>query len=61
MSANYSNTLGNGIHRPSSRPMETVVDGQGNYWICDRGVDKDGDLSAQGCVHFDDMPLKPED
>ncbi len=56
-----SNTLGNGIVRPSARPMETVVDGNGNYWICDRGVDANSDLAGQGCVNFDDMPLKPED
>ncbi len=60
MSASNSK-LGNGIHRPSSRPMETVVDNSGSYWICDSGVDKNGNLSAQGCVNFDDMPLKPED
>jgi len=53
--------VGNGIHRPSARPIETVVDSHGNYWVCDRGVDVNGDLSAQGCVNFDDMPLKPED
>jgi hypothetical protein len=41
--------------------METVVDAHGNYWICDRGVDKNGDLAAQGCWNFDEIPLKPED
>lgn len=59
--SNQDANLGNGIIRPSARPIKTVVDANGNYWICDSGVDVNGDLKAQGCVNFDDMPLKPED
>ncbi len=58
---NHMANMGSGIVRPSARPIETVVDAHGNYWVCDRGVDVNGDLRAQGCVNFDEMPLKPED
>ena len=32
-----------------SRPMKVVVDGKGNPWICDHGVDPTKDLAEQGC------------
>ena len=32
-----------------SRPMKVVVDGKGNPWICDHGVDPSKDLGEQGC------------
>ena len=32
-----------------ARPMKVVVDGKGNPWICDCGVDPTKDLAGQGC------------
>jgi hypothetical protein len=33
----------------AARPMEVVVDGHGERWLCDEGVDRSRDLSEQGC------------
>jgi len=32
-----------------SLPMKVVVDGKGNPWICNHGVDPTKDLAEQGC------------
>jgi hypothetical protein len=32
-----------------SSPKKVVVDGKGNPWICDHGVDPSKDLIEQGC------------
>jgi streptogramin lyase len=42
-------TLGNGIVRPSARPIKIYVDKQGEVWLCDETVDQNSDFSAQGC------------
>lgn len=41
-------------HKPA-RPLRFVKDRQGNGWLCDRNVDPDGDLQAQGCWRCGDM------
>jgi len=37
------------------RPLEYVKDKSGNGWLCDKGVDKNGDLRAQGCWRCDEV------
>ncbi len=41
-------------HKPA-RPMRFIRDKQGNGWLCDKDVDMDGDLEAQGCWRCEDM------
>ena len=50
MSETTSNNIGTGIVKTSARPIEIHVDEQGEYWICDKGVDPTGILADQGCV-----------
>ena len=33
----------------AARPMIFFRDKDGEGWLCDKGVDLDGDLEAQGC------------
>ncbi len=35
--------------------LEYVKDGEGNGWLCDKGVNKKGDLRAQGCWRCDEV------
>jgi hypothetical protein len=37
------------------RPLEYVRDKEGDGWLCDKGVNKNGDLRAQGCWRCDDV------
>ena len=37
------------------RPMEFVRDKDGNGWLCDKGIDHDGDLKEMGCWRCDDV------
>ena len=39
----------------SGRSLEYVEDKDGNGWLCDKGVDRDGDLKAQGCWRCDNV------
>jgi hypothetical protein len=32
--------LGSGIYHPSARPMEVAKDDRGDWWLCDKGVDR---------------------
>jgi len=41
--------MGSGIYHPSARPMEVVKDEEGQWWLCDKGVDPRRDLEEQGC------------
>ena len=41
-------------HRPA-RPLKFFKDKDGNGWLCDKGIDFDGDLEAQGCWRCDEM------
>jgi hypothetical protein len=42
--------LGNGIVRTSARPMEIVVDKEGEVWFCDPGTGGKGDPASKGGV-----------
>ena len=39
----------------SGRPLEYVKDKDGNGWLCDKDVDRDGDLKAQDCWRCDEV------
>jgi hypothetical protein len=41
-------------HKPA-RPLRYFRDAEGNGWICDKDIDPDGDLEAQGCWRCEDM------
>ncbi len=43
-----------GPHKPA-RPMMFVKDKDGNGWLCDKGVDPELNLEAQGCWRCEDM------
>ena len=44
-----------------ARPMEIVYDRQGVRWLCDKGVDRKGDLAAQGCWRCGDFLFTRQD
>jgi hypothetical protein len=37
--------------------MQFLRDREGKGWLCDKGVDPDGDLKAQGCWRCEDIPF----
>jgi len=39
----------------SGRPLIFVKDGEGNGWLCDKGVDLAKDLREQGCWRCDEV------
>jgi len=39
----------------TGRFLEFVKDKDGNGWLCDKGIDHDGDLRAQGCWRCDEV------
>ena len=39
----------------AARPLEYVEDQKGDGWLCDKGVDVEGDLKAQGCWRCDEI------
>jgi hypothetical protein len=41
-------------HKPA-RPLKFVKDKDGNGWLCDKDVDPNGDLAAQGCWRCEEM------
>jgi hypothetical protein len=41
-------------HVPA-RPLKFFKDANGYGWLCDKDIDPDGDLRAQGCWRCDEM------
>ena len=41
-------------HR-AARPLKFFKDKDGNGWLCDKEIDQNGDLEAQGCWRCDEM------
>jgi hypothetical protein len=39
----------------AARPLRYFTDREGNGWLCDKDIDPDGDLRAQGCWRCDEM------
>lgn len=44
-----------------ARPMEVVFEKGGSHWLCDKGVNRRGDLAAQGCWRCGDFPFTRQD
>jgi hypothetical protein len=49
--------VGSGIVKTSARPTKVIVDGNGEWWICDAGIDSTKDLVGQGCVRHSEVHL----
>jgi len=47
-------------HTPA-RPMEVIIDDNGTPWLCDRGVDPERDLAAQGCWNCGEIAFTRDD
>lgn len=43
-------------HKPA-RPMRYFKDKEGNGWLCDKEIDFNGDLVAQGCWRCEELPF----
>ena len=41
-------------HKPA-RPLKYFTDKDGYGWLCDKGIDFEGDLREQGCWRCDEM------
>jgi hypothetical protein len=41
-------------HKPA-RPLKFFKDKEGNGWLCDKDIDFNGDLEAQGCWRCEEM------
>jgi hypothetical protein len=41
-------------HKPA-RPLKWFKDKQGNTWLCDKNIDFNGDLEAQGCWRCEEI------
>ena len=39
----------------AARPIRFVKDGNGEGWLCDKDVDTNADLAAQGCWRCGDL------
>jgi hypothetical protein len=39
----------------AARPLRYFKDKDGNGWLCDKDIDFNGDLEAQGCWRCEDM------
>jgi hypothetical protein len=48
------------IHRPA-RPMKVVADRTGARWLCDKNVDEEKNLEAQGCWRCGDLAFTRND
>ena len=53
--------LGHGVRHDSARPMVTVKDKKGEWWLCDKGVDESRDLAQQDCWRYGDLAFTRED
>jgi hypothetical protein len=58
---NNKPVLGNGVHHDGARPLEVHVDGKGNWWLCDKGTDGNGNFANQGCWNYSEMPFDRND
>ena len=51
---------GGSVHK-AARPMKVVADRNGGRWLCDKNVDEDRDLEAQGCWRCGDLAFTRND
>ena len=54
MSDETRNPASTDTHHPA-RPLKFFRDAKGNGWLCDKDVNPDQDLRAQGCWRCDEM------
>ncbi|MBW1806683.1 MAG: hypothetical protein JRJ87_00725 [Deltaproteobacteria bacterium] len=54
MSEKEKNLVSTDAHKPA-RPLKFFKDKEGNGWLCDKYINFDGDLEAQGCWRCEDM------
>ena len=52
---------GHGVYHPGARPMQVYVGKDGDWWLCDKGIDKNKDLLKQGCWRCRDMAFTRND
>jgi len=51
--------IGEGILKPGTRPVRIHVDEDGEYWLCDEGVDPTSkDFREQGCVAHSEIQMQ---
>jgi len=43
------------VPHTAAKPLKYVKDRDGNGWLCDKGVDTNGNLKEQGCWRCDEM------
>ena len=48
---------GGGILKPSARPVSIQIGSDGEYWLCDDGVDSNKDFREQGCVAHSEIQV----
>lgn len=53
--------LGNGVNYAGARPLKVHVDGNGDWWLCDKHVDAGGDFAGAGCWRYDEMAFDRND
>lgn len=45
------------ILKPSARPISIQIANDGEYWLCDDGVDPTKDFRVQGCVPHSEIQM----
>ncbi len=50
--------IGNGVLKPGTRPIKVFVDKNGEYWLCDSGVDPESaDFRKEGCTAHGEIQM----
>jgi hypothetical protein len=50
--------IGKGVLKPGTRPIQVYVDENGEYWLCDSGIDlKDAEARKSSCVAHSDIQM----
>jgi len=52
---------GKGVYHPGARPMEVIVDPEGCWWLCDKGIDRSKGFEQQGCWRCQDLAFTRND
>ena len=50
--------VGKGVLKPGTRPIKVFVDKNGEYWLCDAGVDPEShDFRKEGCTAHGEIQM----
>jgi hypothetical protein len=49
--------MGGGIFKPRARPISIQISSDGEYWLCDDGIDANKDFREQGCVAHSEIQM----